>query len=257
MVIVSKKAIERLGFADSGDAVNSKVKTWVRGRAIMLDIIGVIDDYQIMPLLSRIHEDQGYNGMPGLALTFRNAVDTEVMTNKMSFRVDSENLKETIKNIEKEYKIAFPGTIFRYSFLDDTITAQYAQYSIALRQVTAFAILAMGIACLGLLGMMRHKLVQKTKEIGIRKVLGAAMHEIAFLLLNTTIRQIMIAILIGLPLAFYLTQRYLEEFSEQVVLPWWHYGTPIVILMIIMFATIASVLLKAARSNPVEALKYE
>ena len=120
-----------------------------------------------------------------------------------------------------------------------------------------FTCIAIGIACLGLLGMMSHKVIEKTKEIGIRKILGARLRHIAYILLNGTVKQVMVATVIAAPVSYYLIQEYLARFTERIELQWWHYALPIMILMFIMFATIASVLVKAARSNPVEALKYE
>ncbi|HET6541419.1 MAG TPA: FtsX-like permease family protein, partial [Chryseolinea sp.] len=93
--------------------------------------------------------------------------------------------------------------------------------------------------------------------IGIRKVLGAELHQVAQLLLTTTMKQIAVAAVIGIPVAHYLTQQYLQKFSERIELQWWHFALPLVILIVIMLTTIASVVWKAARSNPVEALKYE
>jgi putative ABC transport system permease protein len=134
---------------------------------------------------------------------------------------------------------------------------QYADEQATKNQIAFFSILAIGITCLGLLGMISNKIVEKTKEIGIRKVMGARMYQIAQLLLNTTIRQIVVANIIGIPIAYYLVERYFEKFSDHVTLQWWHYVLPACVLIIIMLATITSELLKAARNNPVEALKYE
>ena len=120
-----------------------------------------------------------------------------------------------------------------------------------------FTLLAIGIACLGLLGTTTNKVIEKTKEIGIRKVLGAQMHQIAQIILNTTSRQVIIAIVIGIPLAYYLVQTYLERYSERLSFEWWHYALPVALLLLIMFVTIAGVLLKAARTNPVESLRSE
>ncbi len=133
----------------------------------------------------------------------------------------------------------------------------YAQEEVARNQIVLFTVLALLIACLGLLGMISYKVVEKTKEIGIRKVLGAELHQIAQVLLNATVKQIIAATIIGVPVAYYLAQQYLEKFSERITLQWWHFALPVLILVVIMFATIASVLWKAARSNPVDALKYE
>ena len=127
----------------------------------------------------------------------------------------------------------------------------------ARNQTALFSVLTIGIACLGLLGMLYNKVVERTKEIGIRKVLGAKLHQIAQLLLSTTVRQIAIGTAIGIPVAYYLTQQYLEKYTERISLQWWHFTLPLIILLSIMFLTIASVLWNAARSNPVEALKHE
>ena len=253
-VILSKRAIERLGFKSPAEAVGAKLNTrWGPG----VEIIGVIEDYKMRPFLSRTIEDDGYEGKPGLGLTYRDKYDPEATINTISFRIDSDKLQNIVGLIKQEYNQIFPGKMFNYSFLKERITGQYAEYTTALRQISVFTLLAIGIACLGLLGMMTNKVVQKTKEIGIRKVMGAALHQIGFLLLNRTIRQIVIAMIIGIPLAFVLIQKYLEEFSERTTLRWWHFALPVLILVAIMFTTIASVLWKAARSNPVEALKYE
>jgi putative ABC transport system permease protein len=105
--------------------------------------------------------------------------------------------------------------------------------------------------------MISNKALEKTKEIGIRKVLGAQIYQIAQLLLNTTSKQILVANIVGLPIAYLLVKAYLEKFSDRVNLGWWHYAIPAGILIIIMFATIVSILLRAARTNPTESLRYE
>ena len=158
---------------------------------------------------------------------------------------------------EQAYQEIFPGNVFRWYFLDDHVNRHYTSEKIWRNQILFFTCLAIGIACLGMLGMISNKASEKTKEIGIRKVLGAELYQVAQLLLNTTAKQIAFAAVIGIPLAYYLTQQYLQNFSERIELQWWHFVLPLIILIFIMLTTIASVVWKAARSNPVEALKYE
>jgi putative ABC transport system permease protein len=159
--------------------------------------------------------------------------------------------------IEKIYKEFFPGAVFDWSFVDDTIQQQYTKEKISRNQIILFASLALLIACLGMLGIISYKAAEKTKEIGIRKVLGAQLHQIVQILVSTTFRQILGAAMVGIPVAYYLTQEYLEKFSERIALQWWHFALPVLILVTIMFSTIASVLWRAAKNNPVDALKYE
>ena len=143
------------------------------------------------------------------------------------------------------------------SFLDEKINEVYAGEKVARNQIILFTTLAVLIACLGLLGMISNKVVEKTKEIGIRKVLGAQLYNIAGMLLNTTLTQIAMATMIGIPVAYYLTQKYLEKYSERISLEWWHFVSPVLILIMIMFSTVASVLWKAASNNPVDALRRD
>ncbi|HXR80617.1 MAG TPA: FtsX-like permease family protein, partial [Saprospiraceae bacterium] len=114
-----------------------------------------------------------------------------------------------------------------------------------------------GIACLGLLGIIRNKATERIKEIGIRKVLGAEFGHLSFILLATTLRQVALAVIIGIPVATYLTQQYLEKFSERIAIQWWQYVLPVLILLVIMLASVASTLINVNRVNPVDSLRQE
>ena len=194
---------------------------------------------------------------PGSILTYKNSLAKDIALSKISFKIDLENVTSTIAGLEELYKATFPNETFKWTFLDQNINRHYAQEQIVRNQIMLFTLLAIGIACLGLLGTTTNKVIEKTKEIGVRKVLGAQMHQIARIILNTTARQVIIAIVIGIPLAYYLVQTYLERYSERLSFEWWHYALPVALLLLIMFVTIAGILLKAARTNPVESLRSE
>ena len=158
------------------------------------------------------------------------------------------------------FAIHIPKVVFlRFPLylLNDKIAEHYHRDLTAKNQIILFTILAIGIACLGLLGMISNKVIEKKKEIGIRKVLGAQVHQIGYILLNTTIKHISLSTIVGLPIAYYFTQQYLAKFSERIELQWWHYIFPVLILILIMFATVVLALFKAAKTNPVESLRYE
>ena len=154
--------------------------------------------------------------------------------------------------MRRNLTLPFPSSFFNWYYLDDHVNQYYTGEKIFLRQILLFTGIAIGIACLGLLGMISNKVLESTKEIGIRKVLGATLHQIAGLLLKTTVRQITIATLVGIPIAYYLVQEYLQKFSERITLRWWHYLLPVFIFLVIMLATITTILINAAKANPVD-----
>ena len=256
-VILSRKAAERLGLtpeAAIGTQVLVEREAWTH-EMHPREVIGVIEDYSHQPLLNRFQGS--WSNDAGMALTLGNKADAENEPFKFSIKIEGENFDSTLDKIGELYSISFHGNLFNWTFLDDNVNRHYENEMVAGNQILLFTSIAIGIACLGLLGMISNKVVEKTKEIGIRKVLGAELHQIAQILLNTTVKQLIIATAVGIPVAYYLTQQYLEKYSERITLQWWHFALPIVILILIMLVTVASVLYKAARSNPVEALKYE
>jgi putative ABC transport system permease protein len=159
--------------------------------------------------------------------------------------------------VEGHYKQAFAGTPFNWSFLEDRMNQVYRDEKITRNQIVLFVALAILIACLGFLGMIAHKVTSKTKEIGIRKVLGASVPHIGKMILQPALVHFGVASALGIPVAWYLGQQYLGRFIVLVELHWWHYALPVLILAIILMATVATVVWKAAKHNPVDALKYE
>jgi len=250
-ILISKALAGRLAFASPSEAIGKKVLIVESGSEKEVEIVGVFSDYEFRPFFSDITERDR-----GVLLTYKNFVVPFFKPWKFSIKIELQDLDNTIPEIERLYLSTFHEP-FKWFFLDEKIRMQYADEQATKNQIAFFSILAVGITCLGLLGMITNKVMEKTKEIGIRKVLGARMHQIAHLLLNTTFRQIVVANLVGIPIAYYLVTQYLEKFSEHLTLQWWHYVLPVVLLLLIMFSTVAMVLLRAARTNPTESLRYE
>ena len=251
-VLISKNAAERLGFKSAEACIGARII--VTAYNIQdAEIIGVYEDYEFVPYFSG--ERQG--GGQGSILTYKNTIASDVPLSRISFRINLRDATDVIASLEALYKPVFPQEAFRWTFLDQNISRHYAQEQIVRNQIMLFTLLAIGIACLGLLGTTTNKAIEKTKEIGIRKVLGAGLFQIAQLIISTTSRQVIIANMIGIPIAYYLVEDYMERYSDHLSFQWWHFALPVVLLVLVMFLTIASVLWKAARSNPVEALKYE
>jgi putative ABC transport system permease protein len=250
-ILISRMAAQRLGFSDPRECIGTRI-ILPRHKATDVEIIGVYEEYEFEPFFK---DDQAKGN--GSALTYKNFLVPEIATSKISFKVDLTQAHEIIPYLEKLYKATFPMEVFRWEFLDQNITQHYKQEEIVRNQIMLFTLLAIGIACLGLLGTTTNKAVEKTKEIGIRKVLGAGMQQIAQILLNTTARQVVIANIIGIPVAYFLVGKYLERYSEQLPFHWWHFVLPVGMLLAIMSVTIAGTLIKAARTNPVDSLRSE
>jgi putative ABC transport system permease protein len=250
-ILLSEDAVRRLGFASIGQALESKVILPLNGN-IAVNIVGVYKDYEFRPFLMGMREDGR-----GSILTYKQNLVSWFTPKKISMKVDMAQSEKTIAALQHQYTSSFGESVFEWRFLEDNIARQYAAEKIARNQITLFTGIAIFIACLGLLGMISNKAVEKTKEIGIRKVFGAQKHHIARLLLSATVVQVTVATLIGIPLAHYLIRQYLEKFSERVPLQWWHYGVPLLVLLLVMFCTVVSVLMKASKRNPVESLRYE
>jgi putative ABC transport system permease protein len=254
-ILISDITSGRLGFRTLSDAIGSKVIAGINGKEVQATVVGVYRDYNTEPLLNR-----GFFQSKGSALTYKDFLfpnELWSVPQKVSFRLTQEEFEESLARIESAYRESFSDPIFNWYFLDDVIDGKYRQYLLVSDQIALFCFLAVGIACLGLLGMMLHKVNNKVKEIGVRKILGAQLHQIAQLLLTTSIKQIFIAAAIGIPAAYFLTQEYLQRFSERLELQWWHLILPVIILIAIMVSTIATIIWRAAKSNPVEALRYE
>jgi putative ABC transport system permease protein len=260
-IIISREAARKLAFRSVDEAVGSQVLAAPNANATFADvctIVGVFENYRTASFLVGSNSQQTWEGRGTILLNEGKFLFSNYPPGAISVRLAGDQpVRETVACIEKVFTEHFPGSEFSWSFLSDKLAAIYSQEKTARNQLILFTGLAIFIACLGLLGMITDKVVEKTKEIGIRKVLGAKMTHIARMLLGNTTKQIAIASLVGIPIAFYLIQQYLMKFTERIELQWWHYASPIALLMIILLATVASVLWKAAKSNPVEALKCE
>lgn len=261
--IISLEASRRLGFATPADALGARLETnldFGGTKMKQIEVVGVIEDYRTMDFLkvSTQRSDIQQNGESrGSMLTYKNSVFPDYLPEKIEIKIMAGNLTTALSQIESDFKKSFPGNPFTWYFLDDHINRAYMAEKIARNQILLFTFMAVSIACLGLLGMIAHKAVEKTKEIGIRKILGAELFQIMIILMNTTLKQFFIAVVIGLPVALYLAEQYLQKYSERVPIMWWHYMLPIFLLALILIGTVVTVLWRAAKNNPVDALKCE
>lgn len=237
-VLVNEKAAAAMGFAKNENIVGTKIN-WA---GETYEINGVVKDYHHLSLQA--------------------AIDPVVFLPSTSFgyftvRTDGTNLPGKIARLQDLYKEYFAGNPFEYFFADDTFGKQYeAEQKLGNVFITA-AVIAIIIACLGLFGLAAFTAQQRTKEIGIRKVVGASVTSIAALLSKDFIKLVLLAICIASPIAWWALNKWLQDFAYRVHISGWVFVAAAVIALLIAVATISAQAIKAALRNPVKSLKTE
>lgn len=174
-----------------------------------------------------------------------------------SMRIRTDRLAQTMAHVEASWKTAFPGNPFEHFFLDDYFNRQYENERRFGRIAFAFAILAVIVACLGLFGLSGYTITQRTKEIGIRKVLGATTSNLVTLLTKDILVLVVVAIVIASPLAWWAMNQWLQDFAYHIDIHWWVFAFAGSLAVLVAFVTVSFQSLKAAFANPVESLRSE
>jgi len=175
----------------------------------------------------------------------------------VSIKISSADIQTTINSIKNVMESLHPDVVFDYSFLDETYARQYIKDEKTVRIISNFAVVAILIACLGLFGLSSFMAARRTKEIGIRKSMGASVQSVFLLLSQEFIKWIILSVVIACPLAWYIMNRWLQNFAYRTNISWWIFVPAILIAFAITFITVTWQSLKTARTNPVEALRYE
>ncbi len=209
-----------------------------------MDIIGIINDFHMEPLHAKIGPVAviPLGEMPGVLL---------------SVRVRPGNLQSTLSYVRTQWNQFTNSQPFEYVFFDDQFDSIYKTEVQAGKLIAAFACLAVFIACLGLLGLASFTVGQRTKEIGIRKVLGASVAGIFVLLNKDFIKRVLIANLIAWPLAYYAMNKWLQNFAYRVSISIWMFMASAAAAIIIALLTVSYLSVKSALGNPVDSLRYE
>lgn len=240
-VIITRSAVKLLGFEKPEDAIGQTLV--VPGYDWSAIVVGVVNDYHQESLQKAQDPIIFYCTLYGGEF--------------YSMKVSTTNLDETIKHVEASWEKAFPGNPFSYFFLDDYFNRQYENEQKFGNLFASFSVLAIIVGCLGLFGLSAFTARQKTKEIGIRKVLGSSVNSIFFLLSKDFIKLIVIAIIIAVPLTYYGMTQWLNGFAyrDNIALGTFIVAGAAVILSALITVSFQTV--KAARVNPVDSLRYE
>ncbi len=239
-VILNKEAVKKFGWKDP---INKKVIQTYGTQRWSLNVIGVIEDFHFSSLHNKIRP---------LSLFLRPADPW-----KFSVKINTANIPNTIDYIRKTWTKFNPNFPFEYYFLDETFNQTYKSEEKLQTLFSYFSLLSVIISCLGLFGLAAFAAEQKTKEIGVRKVLGASVSNILMLLSKEFTKWIIVANIIAWPAAWYYLNSWLKEFAYSAEIAWPIFfiagGTAIIIALL----TISIQTLKAALSNPIKSLRYE
>jgi putative ABC transport system permease protein len=176
---------------------------------------------------------------------------------EISVKLTPGDLSGTIQQIKKKYEAFFPGNLFDYNFLDETFNKQYENEQLFKKAFGIFAGLAIFVACLGLLGLTMFATIQRTKEIGVRKVLGASVSNIVVLLSKNFLKLILLSTIVAFPVAWWAMHLWLQDFAYRVNIGWWIFILAGASALLIALTTISFQAIKAAIANPIKSLRTE
>jgi len=253
--VISKDLALQLGFDPVETALQGKIVIAPVWWGKEVSVVGIIDDIVMHSLKQEptgdlfllANADERHMGYSGSLQFYHFTIDIN----------DISHLQENIASIEKLYKERFPGNPFEYFFLDDYFNAQYRAEGQYGKVFTVASSLAIFIACLGLFGLSAFMIKQRTKEIGIRKVLGAPVPTILLLLSRDYFKLILLAGVIALPIAYFSLHQWLENYTVRIPLAWWLFLVPLAIVVLIALVTVSVQTVKAALANPAKSLRYE
>ncbi len=238
-IMLNEAATKFLGYASPEEAAGQKVIHGGREKTI----VGVVDDYNQMSLK---------NDVAPILYWCR-----ETGRDLFSIKFQGISASQILSDVEEIYVDFFPGNPVDYFYLDAFFNRQYAKDDQFGSVFTIFSVLAIVVSCLGLFGLSAFSALQRTKEIGIRKVLGATVPNILILLSREYMILIGLSVLLGIPLTFFVMNNWLESFAYRINIGWLVFIIAAVIVMLVAIFTVSYQTLKSARSNPSNTLRYE
>lgn len=238
--LVNETLLKRLGITDPQQALNKEIDLWGQ---MKFSIVGVVKDFNVMSLRRAL--------VPVLITTVKDFYGTA------GIKLQTKDMAGTLKKVGDVWSQVYPDFVYEQKFLDSKIENFYTQERKLSNLYKIFAALAIFLSCLGLYGLASFMAVQKIKEVGIRKVLGASVSNIIFLFSKEFLLLIGIAFLIATPLAYYFMHDWLQDFVYRVNISWWVIALSGLIAVAVAMLTISFKAVKAAVANPVKSLRSE
>jgi putative ABC transport system permease protein len=239
-IILNTAGIKILGYTNPEEAIGTKVTLYGEEA----EVIGVIESYNQMSLKSNpiplgyMHNETGNHKF-------------------LSLKLQEGSVEKTLTNIKSTWNNIFPDEPLDYFFLDEFYNKQYTDENQFGRSFALFSFIAIAVACLGLYGLSAFTVLQRTKEIGIRKVLGSKVRGIVVLLSKDFMKLVLISNIVAIPITYFVMKNWLQNFAYRISIDIWIFVVSIFVVSLIAFSTVFYHTIKAANSNPVKALKYE
>jgi putative ABC transport system permease protein len=241
-VLINRAAAVNLGYATPEQAVGKWIKDLGRD-SLHRTIVGVVEDFHFASLKEQIE--------PMIISTDK---DWRVAVIRLR---PGGHLQETIKNIGKQYVTAAPGYPFEYDFLDEEFNQHYKDDIKQGVILSIFSGIAIFIACLGLFGLASYTAIKRTKEIGVRKVLGSSIQNIVILLSRDLLKPVLLGTCIAVPIGYFVMNKWLQSFAYRVGIQWWMFVIAGITAIGIALLTVSFQAIKAAVVNPVKSLRTE
>lgn len=244
-VIINETAVKDIGLGTSQDAVGKNIYFDYGGTQYAFEVIGVVKDFHFEDL-----------HLPITPYAYRLSSTTNEF-NYMTVHAVPGDMNALLRSLETSWHKLNPNEPFEYSFLDDDFQKNYDAENRLASIVSYFTLIAILICCLGLFGLATFSAEQRIKEIGVRKVLGASVSGIVGLLSRDFLKLVVVAILIASPLAWYIMNKWLQDFAYRINISWWVFLLAGIIAAVIAFVTISFQAIRAANANPVKSLRTE
>lgn len=241
-LILNETAVTWMGFGNADSALGQQVDYWGN----IYSIIGVLKDY---------HQQSPREAFE--PTIFRFMPTGRDVRGLFAIKLNTQHVKKTVQLVQKQYDIFFPDNPFNYFFLDEYYNQQYHSDELFGKIFSLFSVLAICITAMGIFGLSSYSAIQRTKEIGIRKTVGASVTRIVALLTKDYLLLLSLSFLITVPLLFFGLNRWLNQFAFRMNLSAWLFALPLIITAIITLMTVSYQTIKAATANPIDALKYE
>ena len=241
-VLINQKLVKDLGLKSPQEALDKRLFIG-DGNNKEGQIVGVVADFNNTDLYSGIE--------PTVIFSAQNRYK------QLAIKLNKFDSDKTIAQIKKTWERVFPDDVFEYSFYDQELAAFYEKEKLMQSLSISFALLSIFIACLGLFGLATFTVESRTKEIGIRKVLGASVANLTALLSKDFLKLVSIAVVVGSPIAYFLMDKWLQDFAFRILISGWVFVSSAVLLIIISLLTVSYQAVKAAMANPVKSLRTE